>query len=443
MQHEVSQLDRAALEAFWMPYSGNRQFKDNPRMIVAADGCYYIDRDGRRLFDGLAGLWCVPFGHGRQEFVDAIGRQVAQMDYAPGFQYGHPLSFQLANRVKDLTPDNLDYVFFCNSGSEAADTSMKMVRGYWRLKGQASKTKIIGRGRAYHGVNYGGTSVGGIGPNRKMFGALHDVDHLRATLLPENQFTKGVPEFGAHIADELEEIIALHDASNIAAVMIEPMAGSGGVIVPPRGYLQRIREICDKHDILLIFDEVITGFGRLGDKFGADYFGVNPDVMNLAKGLTNGVIPMGAVVATAEIYRTYMDHAGPDYLLEFTHGYTYSAHPVACAAGLVAMDIFEQQRMWEKAAALGDHLEATVHELQGHPYVTDIRNCGLAAAIQLEALPGEPARRPFEVAMHCWENGMVTRYGGDCISIAPSFIAEKSDIDDAITRVSDAIKALA
>ena len=422
-----------------MPYTGNRQFKANPRLIVGAEGAYYVDADGRRVLDGLSGLWCCGLGHGRREIAEAVGRQAAQLDYAPGFQFGHPLSFELANRLKAMTPDGLDYVFFTNSGSESADTSLKMARAYWRLKGQPTKTKLIGRAKGYHGVNFGGISVGGIGPNRKLFGQAVDADHLSHTLLKENAFSRGLPAHGAHLADELLELIALHDASNIAAVIVEPFAGSAGVVVPPVGYLQRLREICDAHDILLIFDEVITGFGRSGALFGSDAFGVVPDIMNLAKQLTNGAQPMGAVVAREEIYQTFMESGGPEYMLEFPHGYTYSAHPVVCAAALAALDLLEREQLVERVAGMAPHFENAVHSLKGTKHVTDIRNFGLAAGFTLDAWPGEPARRPFEVAMKCWEKGVYVRYGGDCIALAPPFIVEREEIDTLVNVLGEAL----
>ncbi len=432
-------LSRADLEAHWMPYTGNRQFKANPRLIVGAEGAYYVDADGRRVLDGLSGLWCCGLGHGRREIAEAVGRQAAQLDYAPGFQFGHPLSFELANRLKAMTPEGLDYVFFTNSGSESADTSLKMARAYWRLKGQPTKTKLIGRAKGYHGVNFGGISVGGIGPNRKLFGQAVDADHLSHTLLKENAFSRGLPAHGAHLADELLELIALHDASNIAAVIVEPFAGSAGVVVPPVGYLQRLREICDAHDILLIFDEVITGFGRSGALFGSDAFGVVPDIMNLAKQLTNGAQPMGAVVAREEIYQTFMESGGPEYMLEFPHGYTYSAHPVVCAAALAALDLLEREQLVERVAGMAPHFENAVHSLKGTKHVTDIRNFGLAAGFTLDALPGEPARRPFEVAMKCWEKGVYVRYGGDCIAVAPPFIVGRDEIDTLVNVLGEAL----
>jgi len=435
-------LSRAQLEAHWMPFTGNREFKDNPRMVTAADGCYYQSADGRRIFDGLSGLWCCGAGHNRKPIADAITRQLGTMDYAPAFQFGHPLSFELANRLKALTPDGLDHVFFTNSGSEAVETALKMARAYWRQKGQPGKSKLIGRAKGYHGVNFGGISVGGIGPNRKLYGALLDTDHLPHTLLPENAFCRGMPEQGAELADQLEELVLLHDASNIAAVIVEPVAGSAGVIVPPKGYLQRLREICSRHDILLIFDEVITGFGRTGDNFGADTFGVVPDVMTIAKGLTNGVIPMGAVVVKEDIYATFMAAGGPEYLVEFPHGYTYSAHPVACAAGIAALDLFESDRLAERSRALAPYLEDGLHSLKGTQYITDIRNFGLAGALQIAAHPGEPARRPWEIAMQMWQRGYYVRYGGDTIQVGPPFIAEREQIDGLINTLGDVIGSL-
>jgi beta-alanine--pyruvate transaminase len=331
--------DTLSLDAYWMPYTGNRQFKRDPRIIVGAQGVWFTDDQGRQILDGHSGLWTSGLGHGHPEVSQAVAHQIETLDFCPPFQFGHPTAFELANRLKALMPEGLDYVFYTNSGSESADTSLKMARAYWRLKGQPAKTRFIGRQKGYHGVNYGGTAVGGIGANRKPFGPSLEVDHLRHTMLPENQFCRGMPEYGAHLADELSELITLHDASTIAAVIVEPMAGSAGVIPPPVGYLRRLRELCDANDILLIFDEVITGLGRCGAYTGAEAFGVTPDILNLAKQITNGAVPMGAVVATAEIYDTFMAHGGPDYALEFAHGYTYSGHPVACAAGIAALDI--------------------------------------------------------------------------------------------------------
>ena len=437
-----SKLSAAQMDAHWMAFSGNRQFKRDPRIIVAGEGAWYSDSNGRKIFDGLSGLWTCGLGHGRREIVDAVSKQIATLDYSPAFQFGHPGAFELAQRIRELTPDNLDYVFFTDSGSECADTSLKMARAYWRLKGQASKTRLIGRTKGYHGVNFGGISVGGIGPNRKLFGQAVDADHLPHTLLKENAFSRGMPEHGIHLADELEQLVALHDASNIAAVIVEPFCGSAGVIVPPRGYLQRLREICSKHDILLIFDEVITGFGRAGAMTGAEEFGVTPDIMNVAKQLTNGTQPMGAVVASAEIYNTFMAAGGPEYMVEFPHGYTYSAHPVACAAAIAALDILQNENLVEQVRQLAPHFENAVHGLKGCQYISDIRNYGLAAGFTIEALPGEPARRPFEIAMKCWQKGFYVRYGGDTIQLAPPFIASREEIDALVNALGDAITEL-
>lgn len=442
--HDIkAPLTREQLEAHWMAYTANRQFKDDPRMIVGAEGVYLIDDKGRRILDGLSGLWCCGAGHNRPEITEAVHRQMQTLDYSPAFQFGHPGAFELANRIKALTPDGLDYVFYTNSGSESADTSLKMARAYWRLKGQPAKTKLIGRAKGYHGVNFGGISVGGIGANRKLFGQAVDADHLSHTLLPDNAFTRGMPTNGWHLADELNELIALHDASNIAAVIVEPMAGSAGVIPPPAGYLQRLRDICTANDILLIFDEVITGFGRCGGMTGADVFGVVPDIMNVAKQLTNGAIPMGAVIASGDIYQTFMEQGGPDYMLEFPHGYTYSAHPVACAAGIAALDILEREQLPQRVAQLAPHFEEGLHQLKGSPHVSDIRNFGFAGALQLEAYPGEPARRPYEVAQRMWEKGFYVRYGGDTIQLGLPFVIEKDEIDSLLSALGESLVELA
>jgi beta-alanine--pyruvate transaminase len=428
-------LDAAWLDAHWMPYSANRNFKANPRMIVSGKGAYYTDSDGRQIFDGLSGLWCCGLGHARAELTEAVTRQMNTLDYAPAFQFGHPLSFELANRIKELTPAGLDYVFFTGSGSESADTSLKMARAYWRTKGMAGKTRLIGREKGYHGVGFGGISVGGIGANRKMFGQGLEADHLPHTQLKKNAFSRGMPTEGAELADELLNLISLHDASNIAAVIVEPFSGSAGVVIPPLGYLQRLREICTAHDILLIFDEVITGFGRCGAFTGAEAFGVTPDILNVAKQVTNGVQPLGAVIAKKDIYDTFMAAGGPDYLLEFTHGYTYSAHPVTCAAALATLDILEKEDMMGRVNALAPYFENAVHSLKGVKHVNDIRNFGLAAGLTIDALPGEPARRPYEIGMAMWKKGFYVRYGGDTIQLAPPFIATPEEID----RLLDAL----
>jgi beta-alanine--pyruvate transaminase len=430
-----------------MPFTGNREFKKHPRMIVGAEGAYYIDSNGKKIFDGLSGLWCSGLGHGRREIVEAISKQAAQLDYAPAFQYGHPQSFALANKIKALTPAGLDYVFFTGSGSESADTSLKMARAYWRAKGQGTKTRLIGREKGYHGVNFGGISVGGIVGNRKVFGQTLEADHLPHTQLAladtTQAFTRGMPQTGAALADQLLDLIALHDASNIAAVIVEPFAGSAGVVIPPVGYLQRLRELCTAHNILLIFDEVITGFGRAGAYTGAEAFGVTPDIMNLAKQVTNGTQPLGAVVARKDIYETFMAAGGPEYMLEFPHGYTYSAHPIACAAGNAALDLLVQDNAVARVKELAPYWESAVHGLKGAKHVADIRNFGLAAGLTIEAAPGEPAKRPFEIAMKCLDNGMYVRYGGDTIQLAPPFIVEKPEIDRLISVLADALAATA
>lgn len=431
--------ERSWLDAWWMPYTGNRSFKADPRMIVEAKGCYFTDADGRKVFDGLSGMWCTGLGHGRAEITEAVTHQIAKLDYAPPFQFGHPLAFELANKIKGLMPEGLDRVFFTNSGSDAVDTSLKMARAYWRAKGKGSKTRLIGREKGYHGVNFGGLSVGGIGTNRKMFGQGIEADHLPHTLLTGNAFSRGMPAQGSELAENLLDLIALHDSSNIAAVIVEPVSGSAGVLVPPQGYLQRLRDICTAHDILLIFDEVITGFGRCGAFSGAEAFGVVPDIMTIAKQVTNGAQPLGAVVAQTEIYETFMDAAELDYTIEFPHGYTYSAHPVACAAGIAALSILEADDLVNRVKKLAPHFENAVHSLKGSKHVTDIRNFGLAAGITLAALPGEPARRPYDVAMACWKKGFYVRFGGDTLQLAPAFTSEPEEIDKLVNALSDAL----
>lgn len=435
-------LSTAQLDAYWMPYTGNRQFKRDPRIIVGAKDCYLYDAQGRQVFDGLSGLWTCGAGHSRPEIADAVSRQLRELDYAPAFQFGHPKAFELAHRLRELTPEGLDHAFFTGSGSESADTSLKIARAYWRKKGKPTKTKLIGRSKGYHGVNFGGISLGGIGANRALFGQGIDADHLPHTLMPENAFTRGMPERGAEKAEELLELIALHDASNIAAVIVEPLAGSAGVIPPPVGYLNRLREICDQHDILLIFDEVITGFGRMGSMTGAEEFGVVPDMMNFAKQLTNGAVPMGGVMVKGEIYQTFMEQGGPDYMLELPHGYTYSGHPVACAAALASLDILEQENLIERVRQMSPTFEEALHGLKGTRYISDIRNYGLAGALQIEPYPGEPARRPYEIAMKCWEKGFYVRYGGDTIQLGLPFIVERDEIDRIVNALGEAIGEL-
>ena len=432
-------LSREQLEAHWMPYTGNRQFKDNPRLMASAKGAYYTDTNGKEIFDGLSGLWTCGLGHGRDEITAAVSAQMTKLDYSPGFQYGHELSFELANKVVQLTPSKLDHVFFTDSGSETIDTALKMARGYWRSKGQPGKSKFIGRMKGYHGVNYGGVGVGGIGFNRKLFGQSVDADHIGDTLLEENKFSRGMPSVGAHLADELEELVLLHDASNIAAVIVEPLSGTAGVLPPPVGYLNRLRELCDKHNLLLIFDEVITGFGRMGSLTGAEEFGVTPDIMTLAKQITNGAVPLGAVVVGSEIYDAFIDNGGPEYMVEFPHGYTYSAHPVACAAGLAALKALVDDNLIDNVKAMSPIFEEAVHSLQGSPFVTDIRNYGLAAGISLEHYPGEPLRRPFELGLKCLEKGFYVRWGGDTIQLAPPFIVNEKQIHDLVNAVGESL----
>lgn len=432
--------DAAWLDAHWMPFTGNRQFKAQPRMIVGGQGAYYTDATGRKIFDGLSGLWCCGLGHGRREIAEAIGRAANTLDYAPAFQFGHPASFELANRIKALTPAGLDHVFFTSSGSEAADTALKIARAYWRAKGLASKTRLIGREKGYHGVNFGGISVGGMVGNRKAFGQGLEVDHLPHTQPPAGSFFRGMPNTdGPALADRLLDLIALHDASNIAAVIVEPFSGSAGVVVPPAGYLQRLRDICTQHQILLIFDEVITGFGRCGGWTGAEVFGVTPDILNFAKQVTNGAQPLGGCIVQSEIYDRFLATGGPEYMLEFAHGYTYSAHPIACAAGNAVLELLQQEQAPERVQALAPVLERAVHGLHNAPHVLDIRNFGLAAGLSIAPWPGEPARRPYEVAMKCWEKGFYVRYGGDTLQLAPPFISTEAEIESLVSALGDAL----
>jgi beta-alanine--pyruvate transaminase len=384
-------------------------------------------------------LWCTGLGHCRPEISEAVARQIARLDYSPAFQFGHPLAFELAQQIAELMPQGLNRVFFTGSGSEAADTSLKIARAYWRARGQAGKTRLIGREKGYHGVNFGGISVGGIGANRKLFGPGVEADHLPHTLLKDNAFSRGLPAKGAELADRLLDLIALHDASNIAAVIVEPFSGSAGVVVPPVGYLQRLREICSANDILLIFDEVITGFGRCGSMTGSAAFGVVPDMINIAKQVTNGAQPLGAVIATDEIYAAILGAGGPEYMIEFAHGYTYSAHPVACAAGLAALSVLQKEHMIERVRAIAPYFEQAVHSLKGRRHIADIRNFGLAAGITLESRPGEPARRPYETAMACWNKGVYVRFGGDTLQLAPPFIIEKSEIDRLVEVLGESL----
>ncbi|WP_349367212.1 MAG: aspartate aminotransferase family protein [Nitratireductor rhodophyticola] len=430
------------LSAFWMPFTANRQFKETPRMLVAAKDMHFTAEDGRKIMDGTAGLWCVNAGHCRPKITEAIQQQAAQLDYAPAFQMGHPIAFEFANRLAAIAPEGMDHVFFTNSGSESVDTALKIALAYHRAKGDGSRFRLIGRERGYHGVNFGGISVGGIVANRKMFGTLlTGVDHMPHTHLPgQNAFTRGEPEHGGDLADELERIVTLHDASTVAAVIVEPVAGSTGVLIPPKGYLRRLREICDKHGILLIFDEVITGFGRLGAPFAADYFGVVPDIMTTAKGVTNGVIPMGAVFVKKEIHDAFMN--GPEHLIEFFHGYTYSGNPIACAAGLATLDTYQEEGLLTRASELADHWADALHSLKGEPHVIDIRNIGLVGAVELEGIPGEPTKRAFSAFLKAYERGFLIRTTGDIIALSPPLIISKGQIDELIDNLRDVLRMI-
>jgi beta-alanine--pyruvate transaminase len=430
------------LSAFWMPFTANRQFKKAPRMFASARDMHYTTTDGREVLDGTAGLWCVNAGHCRPLITEAIQRQAAELDYAPAFQMGHPKAFELANRLVDLAPDGLDHVLFTNSGSESVETALKVALAYHRVKGEGARTRLIGRERAYHGVNFGGISVGGIVTNRKMFGTLlGGVDHMPHTHnLSKNAFSRGLPPHGAELADELERIVTLHDASTIAAVIVEPVAGSTGVLIPPPGYLQKLREITRKHGILLIFDEVITGYGRLGTPFGADYFGVTPDIMITAKGLTNGVIPMGAVMVSAEIHDAFMQ--GPEHVIEFFHGYTYSGNPIASAAGLATLETYRQEGLLTRGAELGPYFEEALHSLKGLPHVIDVRNIGLVGAIELEPIAGQPTKRAFSAFLEAFERGLLIRTTGDIIALSPPLIVEKHHIDQIVETLSSILGAL-
>jgi beta-alanine--pyruvate transaminase len=434
------QFDRAELESFWMPFTANRQFKANPRLLARAQGMHYWTTDGRQILDGVAGLWCVNAGHGRREITEAVSRQIAEMDYAPPFQMGHPGAFELANRVVDWLPEGLNHVFFTNSGSESVDTALKIALAYQRARGEGTRTRFIGRERGYHGVGFGGISVGGMVNNRKWFGSqLPGVDHLPHTHdLAHNAYSRGEPEWGAHLADELERIVALHDASTIAAVIVEPVAGSTGVLLPPKGYLGRLREICSRHGILLIFDEVITGFGRLGAPFAADYFGVVPDMITMAKGLTNGAVPMGAVAARSDIYQAFMQ--GPDNAIELFHGYTYSAHPVACAAGNATQEIYRRDGQLTRAAELADYWADAVHSLKGLPHVIDLRNLGLIGAVELEPIQGRPGARAFDAFLRAFEKGILIRVTGDIIALSPPLIIERPQVDELFGRLAEVLR---
>ncbi len=431
------------LDSFWMPFTANRQFKATPRLLAAAEGMHYTTVDGRKVLDGSAGLWCVNAGHGRPQIAAAVERQLMTLDYAPSFQMGHPIAFDFAEKLAAIAPDGLDRIFFTNSGSESVDTALKIALAYHRAAGQPTRTRLIGRERGYHGVGFGGMSVGGIVNNRRAFAThLPGVDHIRHTHdLARNAFSREQPPHGAEFADDLERLVALHGAETIAAVIVEPVAGSTGVLVPPQGYLKRLRELCDRHGILLIFDEVITGFGRLGTPFAANYFGVTPDLMTTAKGITNGAIPMGAVFASRKVHDALM--TGPENQIELFHGYTYSAHPVACAAGLATLDIYRSEGLLTRGAALAPHWQQALHALRALPDVIDIRTIGLMAGIELSPRPDAVGARAYEVMVDCFNRGLVCRVTGDTIALSPPLIVTAEQIDEMALILGDAIKRVA
>jgi beta-alanine--pyruvate transaminase len=428
------------MQPFWMPFTANRQFKAAPRLVARAKGMYYYTPKGRRVLDGSAGLWCVNAGHGRREISEAVARQIQEMEYAPLFNMGHPIAFQFAERIAARAPEGLNKVFFTNSGSESVDTALKIAIAYHRVRGEGARQRLIGREKGYHGVGFGGISVGGIVNNRKFFGAmLPGVDHMRHTLDHEHYaFSRGLPAWGDHLADDLERIVQLHDPSTVAAVIVEPVAGSAGVILPPVGYLEKLRAICDEHGILLIFDEVITGFGRLGQAFAADYFGVKPDIIAAAKGMTNGSVPMGAVLVRNEIYDAFM--TGPEHAIELFHGYTYSGHPVACAAGLATMDIYEKEGLLTRAGDMADYWEQAIHGLHGLRNVIDIRNLGLIGGIEFASREGAVGARAFEIHVKCFERGVLARFTGDTIALSPPLIIEKEHIDELFGTLAEVIE---
>lgn len=430
-----------SMSAFWMPFTNNRDFKVDPRLLVSAEGMYYKDVDGNQILDGTAGLWCVPCGHAQPKIVSAVREMIGQLDFAPTFQMGHPAAFDLAEQLMDYTGHKFGHVFYTNSGSEAVDTALKIALAYHKARGEGGRTRLIGRERGYHGVGFGGLSVGGIGPNRKSFGPLlPGVDHLPHTHnLLKNAFSRGEPDFGAELADELERLVTLHDASTIAAVIVEPVSGSTGVLVPPKGYLKKLRQICDKYGILLIFDEVITGFGRLTTPFAADYFEVEPDMMTTAKGLTNGVIPMGAVFTKRHIHDAFMDAPAG---IELFHGYTYSGHPVACAASLATLEVFREQQILAHAREIQPYWEDAVHALKGLPHVIDLRTIGLIAGIELEPIPGKPGARAYQALKRAFADGILIRTTGDIIALSPPLILEKQHIDELFGKLANVLKNL-
>jgi beta-alanine--pyruvate transaminase len=438
----MSQTD---LSNLWMPFTANKQFKQTPRMLKAAKDMHYTSSDDRQILDGCAGLWCVNAGHGREEIVEAIRESVGTLDFAPTFQMGHPLAFEAASKVAAVMPEGMDRIFFTNSGSESVDTALKMALAYHRAKGEAQRTRLIGRERGYHGVGFGGISVGGIAPNRKTFSAnlIPGVDHLPHTYQPtKSSFVKGEPETGADLADELERICALHDPSTIAAVIVEPVAGSTGVLIPPKGYLKRLREITEKHGILLIFDEVITGFGRLGAATASEFFGVTPDLICMAKAINNASIPMGAVAVSRKVHDAVVQ-AGAEKAIEFFHGYTYSAHPAAAAAAIATQDLYQREGLFGRVAKLAPHFEKSVHALRDAPYVKDIRNLGFIGGVELESRPGAPGARAYDVFVKCFEKGLLVRYTGDILAFSPPLIASEEQITEIFDTVGKVLREVA
>jgi len=434
-------MSSTAIDAFWMPFTANRQFKSEPRMLVSAEGMHYTADDGRKILDGTAGLWCCNAGHGRKQISEAVSQQINTLDFAPTFQMGHPLPFELAQRLVKHTPDNMNHVFFTNSGSESVDTALKIALAYHKAKGNGSKNRLIGREKGYHGTNFGGISVGGLGNNRRFFGSLlTGIDHLKHAWLPGSEFSKGLPEHGAELADELESMILLHGPENIAAVIVEPVVGSGGVFLPPQGYLKRLRELTSQNDILLIFDEVITGYGRVGEAFAANRMDVTPDIITSAKGLTNGSIPMGAVFVQDFIHDAYMN--GPEEIIELFHGYTYSGHPVAAAAALATLDIYENENLFTKAIELEHYWQEALHSLKEHAIVKDIRNYGLVGAVEFH--PSDKiGERGYKAFHHCfWKENTLVRCTGDVIALSPPLIIDESQIDEIVGALGNTIKHL-
>ena len=430
---------------FWMPFTANKQFKAAPRLLKGAKGMYYTTVDDRQVLDGSAGLWCVNAGHGRPEIIEAVRRQMTEMDFAPTFQMAHPLAFEAATRVAQVMPAGMDRIFFSNSGSEAVDTALKIAIAYHRARGEGQRTRLIGRERGYHGVGFGGITVGGISANRKAYSGamIPGADHLPHTWNPQEMaYSKGQPAWGGHLADELERIVALHDASTIAAVIVEPVAGSTGVLIPPQGYLQKLREICTKHGILLIFDEVITGFGRLGKATAAEFFGVTPDLLTMAKAINNASIPMSAVAAKREIHDTIIN-AGAANAIELFHGYTYSAHPTAAAACIAAQDIYRDEKLFDRSASLAPTFERAIHALRGEPFVKDIRNLGLMGAVEVESRDGAPGTRGYDIFIKCFQKGVLVRYTGDILAFSPPLIATEAQVEEIFATVRTALREVA